>query len=106
MAQFQSRIAPAPLEKWIEWKRFSLVCFWFFESKQSPLAGEHKDMASIESGVVKKMLARFKALESEYHPRVVAPPKLGAAFCAAANAHEGFTAPYCSYAPAGSGGCP
>jgi hypothetical protein len=27
-------------------------------------------------------------------------------FCAAANAHEGFTAPFCSYAPAGSDGCP
>jgi hypothetical protein len=80
--------------------------FFGFLNQNNLAAGEHKDMASIESGVVKKMLARFKALESEYHPRVVAPPKLGAAFCAAANAHQGFTAPYCSYAPAGSDGCP
>ena len=68
--------------------------------------GEHKDMATIERGLVAKMLARFKELEQEYHPRVVPPPKLGAAFCAAANAHSGFTAPYCAYAPAGSDGCP
>ena len=68
--------------------------------------GEHKDMATIERGLVAKMLARFKELELEYHPRVVPPPKLGAAFCAAANAHSGFTAPYCAYAPAGSDGCP
>lgn len=62
-------------------------------------------MASIESGIVDKMLARFKELESEYHPRVVAPQMLGPAFCAAANDHDGFTAPYCSYAPDGSDGC-
>ena len=68
--------------------------------------GEHQDMATIERGLVAKMLARFKELEQEYHPRVVPPPKLGAAFCAAANAHSGFTAPYCAYAPAGSDGCP
>lgn len=75
-----------------------------FNIKDDP--GEHKDMASIEKGLVQTMLDRFKELESEYHPRVVAPPKLGAAFCAAANDHNGFTAPYCSYAPTGSDGCP
>ena len=108
MAQFQVSNCPCSTREMDRMEALfaRLFVFWFFESKQSPLAGEHKDMASIESGVVKKMLARFKALESEYHPRVVAPPKLGAAFCAAANAHEGFTAPYCSYAPAGSEGCP
>ena len=63
-------------------------------------------MASMESGIVKAMLARFKELESEYHPRVVAPPMQGAAFCAAANDHNGFTAPYCSYAPKTADGCP
>ena len=43
-----------------------LVCF----------AGEHKDVALSNSLVVQRMLARFKQLESEYHPRVVAPPAL------------------------------
>ena len=48
------------------------------------------------------MLARFKELESEYHPRVVAPPALKDAFCDAAIAHSGFTAPYCGVAPEGA----
>ena len=45
-------------------------------------------------------------VRGRYHPRVVAPKMLGEAFCAAANDHGGFTAPYCSYAPKGSDGCP
>ena len=59
--------------------------------------GEHDNVASGNPGVVKKMLARFAALESTYHPRIVAPPILRGAFCSAANGHDGFTAPYCPY---------
>ena len=64
--------------------------------------GEHIDMAPFQSSLVTRMLARFKQLETAYHPRVVSPPLLKQAFCDAAIAHAGFTAPYCKYAPAGA----
>ena len=60
--------------------------------------GEHEDVAAANPDVVAKMLARFKELEAEYHPRVLAPPLLNNAFCLAARAHAGFTAPYCPFA--------
>jgi hypothetical protein len=60
--------------------------------------GEHVDQAAAQPAVVSRMLTRFKQLESAYHPRLVSPPTLKRAFCDAANAQKGFTAPYCQYA--------
>ena len=67
--------------------------------------GEHNNVARSNPAVVKKMLARFAALEGTYHPRVVAPPILRDAFCSAANGHAGFTAPYCPYVNASAQYC-
>ena len=83
-------------------RRSSMLCVLCAVCNLQTDPGEHIDMAPFQSSLVTRMLARFKQLETAYHPRVVSPPLLKQAFCDAAIAHAGFTAPYCKYAPAGA----
>jgi hypothetical protein len=86
---------PAPLEALANVR---LMCDQWHSSRVSTFLPVHTvNCVQTLKAVVAKMLARFKELESEYHPRMLSPPDLKDAFCLAANAHKGFAAPYCPY---------
>lgn len=56
--------------------------------------GEHVDLHASMPDKVSSMMARFKELDSEYHPPKVSPAPLDQRFCQQALEHRGFTAPY------------
>jgi len=86
---------PRPARKDMKdvWRQCLPACLYNVETDPS----EHDDVSASNPDVVAKMLARFKELEAEYHPRIISPPILQQAFCAAVEAHSGFAAPYCPY---------
>ena len=56
--------------------------------------GEHFNLARQQPARVAAMMARFKALEADYHPARVGPAVEAAKFCAAVRSHKGFVAPF------------
>ena len=70
--------------------------------------GEHVDLSgdAAHAPTLAALQARMKALEATHHPPVVSPPLQDAAFCAAASAHSGFSAPYCPFSTAPAAPCP
>ena len=55
---------------------------------------EHVDLAASEPAVLARMLARFKELESSYHPDKTNPPSDNAGACAALEANGNFLKPW------------
>ena len=55
---------------------------------------EHVDLAKSEPAVLARMLARFKQLESTYHPNKRNPPQDNAGACAALEANGNFLRPW------------
>ena len=56
--------------------------------------GEHVNLAADMPAQVTSMMARFKELDSEYHPPVLSPAPMDAQFCTQARRHRGFSTPY------------
>lgn len=55
---------------------------------------EHVDLSKTETAVLAKMMARFKQLESTYHPNKKNPPADAAGACAALQDNGGFLRPW------------
>ena len=59
-------------------------------------ASEHRDLRSSRPDIARVLLARFAALEAEFHPPAFNPPAEDAAACAAAAAAGNFLVPWTS----------
>ena len=94
-ASWYGRFSPngtSPVGKYSQYVDCAPPKVCLFELLSDP--GEHTNLAEQQPAVLAKLLARFKALEKEYHPPKANPPDDAAGYCTAVAKTRGYVAPW------------